>query len=409
MKRLISLIAFLSITQAQAYDVHEWGTFTSLVGSNGSRQEGMFYEDEILPDFVHNFGRDLTDMSSLPVPVPPVTRPSCRNRKIACEFLEGQSITQKMETPVLYFHSKEAIDASVEVGFPEGIISQTFPAPVLSYPLPVPGVKLINGFARFDVKVLTDDALKLPVVPAGNIYAHARAVDANTIVSNGEAEKFIFYRGLGKFESKLFVTSASGDVTIENSAETTTPEAYLVDTTGTEGAIMSLGAFTRGETKTISARNILALKKEHQPFEAFAKNAKELLTKSLVENGLNLDEALAMVNTWEHGYFHTPGLRVLYILHPLEVENLLPMTITPAPEHLNRVFVGRVEVLRDVEESRLLNEILQKKEAYDVMALGRFAPSIINRIHEVAKERGIMTPSLEEVFLKLNKIISENM
>ena len=32
--------------------VHEWGTFTSLVGSNGQAQNGMYHEDEALPDFV---------------------------------------------------------------------------------------------------------------------------------------------------------------------------------------------------------------------------------------------------------------------------------------------------------------------------------------------------------------------
>ena len=423
MKIIISLIAILSISTVNAYDVHEWGTFTSLVGSNGARQDGMFYEDEVLPDFVHSFGEDrlgqnvlsLTSFSDFPThpvpqpPPPPVPPRNCHNRKVGCEFLVGQSITQKMETPVLYFHSKDALNATVEVGFPNGIISQTFPAPVLSLPAPVPGVSLTNGYARFEVNVLTDTNLPLPIVPIGNIYGHARAVDANTLVSNNEVEKFIFYRGLGKFESNLFISSSNGSIKIKNNARAKTPQAFLVDTDGTSGAILPIGSFAKNEVRIISSKTVNNLKGHHQTFELFASNARNLLLKSLIGNGLNADEALAMVNTWEHGYFHTPGLRVLYLLHPEEVEAILPMKITPKPENLKRVFVGRIEVLTDVEENHLFEQILKEKDAYDVMSLGRFAPSIINRIYELAKERNRLDKNTQSIFDKLNAIINEKM
>ena len=417
MKFLIAILLSLSMSTAYSdYKVHEWGTFTSLVGSDGSRQEGMFHEDEVLPNFVHNFGERLSEFNVLgptvftslpfptnlastptptPVPAPVPPRDRCGHSKLACNFLVGQSITQKMETPVLYFHSDKALNVSVEVGFPAGIISQTFPAPVISLPLAVPGVNLTNGFARFNVDVLTKTSLLPPVVEKGNIYAYARAVDANTIKSNNEVEKFIFYRGLGKFEAKLFITSENGNIAVKNIGTNNISQAFLVDTNDLGGAILPLGSFAGSVTKHISDKEIQSLKNHHQVFDLFAKSAKAQLTKSLVSSGLYIDEAVAMVNTWEHGYFKTPGLRVLYILNRNEVENILPMKITPAPQTLNRVFVGRIEILRDIDEDQILKQILVEKESFNVLALGRFAPSIISRIYKVAKERGVLDLKLE--------------
>ncbi|MBC7537968.1 MAG: hypothetical protein H7281_04055 [Bacteriovorax sp.] len=433
MKFLLLMLLSLSAANASStYNVHEWGTFTSLVGSDGTRQEGMFHEDEVLPSFVHNFGEQLPRLGLmafatlptfpplqrlLPTPTPTPTPPPHRNcgqhSKVGCDFLEGQSITQKMETPVLYFHSDVPLRVTVDVGFPTGIISQTYPAPVLSRPLANPGVSLTSGFARFNVEVLTKTELMPPVVERGNIYAHARAVDANTIKSNNEVEKFIFYRGLGKFETKLLITSHNGNISVKNNtlniSKNFIPRAFLVDTNEFGGAILSIGSFVGGKIKHISDKDIQSLKNHHQEFSIFAASAKALLTKSLVSEGLNLDEALAMVNTWEHGYFRTPGLRVLYILNRDEVENILPMTITPAPQVLNRVFVGRIEVLRDVEENQILAQILLEKESFNVMSLGRFAPSIISRVYQVAKERGLVDFKLQSLFDQFNFSIAENM
>ncbi len=58
---IFSLLTTFTISSAQArLAVHEWGTFTSLVGSNGKTQHGMYHEDERLPDYVHGFGETLS-------------------------------------------------------------------------------------------------------------------------------------------------------------------------------------------------------------------------------------------------------------------------------------------------------------------------------------------------------------
>jgi hypothetical protein len=409
---LLSLLLSLPVF-SQDFNVHEWGTFTSLVGSNGVRQNGMFHEDEVLPSFVHNFG-DLSSLPKLslkafnefdPTPVPrPIPRP-CGHSKVGCDFLENQDITQKMETPVLYFHSKTARNVIVDVGFPAGIISQTYPAPTMSFPEAIPGVKLTNGFARFNVDVLTHDQV-LPVVENKNIYAYARNVAANTIVSNHEAEKFIFYRGLGAFETKLFITSQNGNLKVVNTSKNSIPSVFVVDSDVSGGAIQALGELKAGQNLVVSDKNLLDLKNHHQGSAEFSESAKKLMLNSLVSNGLNTDEALAMLNTWEHGYFKTKGLRVLYVLNRNEVESILPMTITPSPAQLNRVFVGRIEVLLDTEENDILQKVVNEKTSFDITTLGRFAPNILSRIHDLARDRKVLTPELELVFEAYNKIIA---
>lgn len=110
------------------------------------------------------------------------------------------------------------------------------------------------------------------------------------------------------------------------------------------------------------------------------------------------------MDTWENGYFKIPGLRVLYILGNHEVESILPVRITPSPEQLSRVFVGRIEILLDSDEEHLLNQILSEGRQFKVAALGRLAQPILLRIQEVAKSKGLLTDDLSRT---INQLISQ--
>src|SRR5882672_11375392 len=62
------------------YEVHEWGTFTSMVGINGIALEGLHHEEEALPGFVHDLLKiDEFERGDGKVP--------------------ASRVTQKMETP----------------------------------------------------------------------------------------------------------------------------------------------------------------------------------------------------------------------------------------------------------------------------------------------------------------------
>jgi hypothetical protein len=80
---------------------------------------------------------------------------------------------------------------------------------------------------------------------------------------------------------------------------------------------------------------------------------KDDLQKSLVSEGLYPKEAEAMASTWERSYFHTEGLRVLYVVPDRVTEQLLPLQIDPAPKEMKRVLVGRLECLTPEVETEV--------------------------------------------------------
>ncbi len=401
---LLSLI-FLLTTQAHAkLTVHEWGTFTSLVGSNGQAQNGMYYEDEALPDFVHNFGDPKNSLQNAGMnlfawappqdPPPPPSR--CPGHpKVPCEYLFGQMITQKMETPVVYFYSDRSQKVDFNVSFPGGIISQSYPATSYSLPEAIPGVEMKNGFAHYEVNILKDVTTAPPFVDPSNIYSHARNVASDLIQVGQETEKFIFYRGLGEFKTKLLTTSKNGSLRIQNNGTDRIPAVFLVYTDGQKhGDIISLGKIDSRDNVVVSSRAIAKLQSTEQPLSTFLTAARQRLLQSLTKAGLFADEAQSMIDTWESGYFKTPGLRILYVLSRQEVEEILPVQVSPQPDELNRVFIGRIEILLDTVEEQVLAQVIVQADQYDVLQLGRMAQPILLRVQEMARLKGILTAEL---------------
>src|SRR5204863_10073458 len=90
--------------------VHEWGTFTSMQGSDGVVLEGLTREEEALPGFVCS----RTKVRDCPL----------RDKGWKGLEVPADHVTQKMETPVLYFHSPTARKVRVRVDFMKGLISQ---------------------------------------------------------------------------------------------------------------------------------------------------------------------------------------------------------------------------------------------------------------------------------------------
>lgn len=84
------------------FTVHEWGTFTSVAGADGSPVEwdALGGKDD-LPRFVNNFG-------------------------YRC-FKWRVTGTVRMETPVMYFYSPRELEAHVKVAFPRGLITEWYP------------------------------------------------------------------------------------------------------------------------------------------------------------------------------------------------------------------------------------------------------------------------------------------
>ncbi len=389
--KLLSLLLTLSsaLPSLAALKVHEWGTFTSMVGSDGITQNGMHHEDEQLPDFVHSFGVQFPQIVETPRPTPtPLPDENCPRPSKMCfgpGILENNVISQKMETPVLYFYTDQSMVVNVNVRFPQGVITQTFPAPVLTSPTQSTLQKIENGSTSF--RILTRPTkVALPAVPSGNIYAHARDVASDLIRSLGnsplvEDEKFIFYRGLGRFQPKIHITSTGDNLSVFVPSARIRPQAAFLTYVNEVGSVAFQELqFEIGQNEIKSA--VLNSIKESARLNN-TQVARKLLVSRLVLAGLNKDEAVAMYNTWEHGYLRVPGLRLLYILPEQEVEEILPLTISPQPQEIRRAFVARIEILTASEEQKILREILSKQDAFDVASLGRFAEPKLRRIRQV--------------------------
>ena len=149
--------------------VHEWGTFTSIAGADGLpiKWNTVGCKDD-LPAFVSNSGY--------------------RDVKVA--LME----TVRMETPVLYFYSPEALRAHVKVTFPQGSITEWYPRAKVS----PPGAATGSSIEWSDIHVEPSSTAAFPLERAPSRYYAARATDAASLEVNGQHEKFLFYRGAGQ-------------------------------------------------------------------------------------------------------------------------------------------------------------------------------------------------------------------
>ena len=86
------------------------------------------------------------------------------------------------------------------------------------------------------------------------------------------------------------------------------------------------------------------------------------MTESLVSSGLYAREATAMVKTWTDSWFQEDGVRVLYVLPRAWTDRTLPLALDPAPRGLERVMVGRAEVILPSVQQQLTEMLLKASE-----------------------------------------------
>ena len=374
--------------------VHEWGTNTIVVGTDGTTLRGLHHEEEDLPAFVYDRKSPSVAHSSAQV---------------------------KMETPVAYFYSDKPLTAHVEVSFPNGVLTQWYPAvvsyfpwsldkgdPVLdkSFPYSSPECRATFGAmkdGRLDwgnVEVLARDATPmLPDAPLDTFtWSHARDVAANAVRVTGKGssdvalppqeERFLFYRGLGNFPLGVKITAQPGSA-------------------GDDGGVV----LANGEGENVGAVFILRVEADHaafkvvpggiapngslaetappatQPIDAYAQDLAKAMVVELDKAGLYHEESIAMVKTWARQWFRTPGVRVLYLAPRARTDAQIPLTVIPAPIEMVRVMVIRVEALTRVEEQADLvaahnldaaASVRSSAEAY-FAGLGRFAEPRLRR------------------------------
>ena len=334
--------------------VHEWGTFTTLAGSDGGLLNGLYLDEEPLPDFVFQYQ------------TVPETIKNQRGKGVA---FEPTHVNVKMETPVLYLYSPHPLHASVRVDFPRGLISQWYPScsrgnnpPAGNTPAGGSGgnqdlVKAVdfttpvNGFMKWEPDILAPGTQQTISHPGGShTWNTPRQTDANLLsVKNGsreDVEKFIFYRGIANFTPPVrarFMGGAEGSpIEITNAGKQDLPYVLVYEKKGNGDAIIYWqGAVKGGEKQSVDHREGKVA--DFAEFE-----------KGLMAAGLYPKEAKAMLATWKNSYFGNKGIRIFWIAPEEWLNAILPLHINPQPREIKRVFVGRYELLSPAFETSLL-------------------------------------------------------
>jgi hypothetical protein len=356
----------------KGFVVHEWGTFLAMNGSDGVTLDGMYHEEHALPGFVHARSRN---------------------------ELRMRASNLKGETPVVYFYADAPVQARVEVGFPRGVWTQWYPRADFVGPSWVQTGSLLraaNGRIGWTVNVQPEPQPRpsLPDATADALWNFTRDVDAAYVsVSDTtgqrptEWERFIFYRGLGQATLPFEVSATGGRVTCEPGMTEGIRHVYLVRVEQGRGVyqyVPALGCGERVDRVMPSMDGAVAL-------EPFAARLADDLAARLVESGLYQKEARAMVNTWRTSYFTTEGTRVLFVLPQSWTDRFIPMKITPVPEKLVRVMVGRVELLTPDRERAVEGAISDlaspdpkvRAAAFDLLRdQGRYVEPIVRRTLE---------------------------
>jgi len=328
--------------------VHEWGTFTAIAGKDGQAVEWTPLSGTDLPQFVEH----ISDVN----------------------FKLGLRGTIRMETPVLYFYSPHDVTVSARVAFFKGLITEWYPHADHVQPggvmrntslkqLPADG-----SIAWNEVAVSPNLAGEFPREVKSNRYYAARETSSSPLrvkTSAGEQEeKFLFYRGVSASPLPLSAKlNSDGELVVKSLGEGEIPAAILFERRGERVGYRLTGALTDETTlePPVLTGSVNAVYGD--------------LEEILLAQGLYRDEAHAMVETWKDSWFEE-GSRLIYIAPRGFIDNVLPLTINPAPGQIVRVFVGRLEIVTRATARAVKTAVARNDEA-TLNKYGRFREPIV--------------------------------
>ncbi len=388
------LVGAKAWTPAQGFVVHEWGTLTSVVASDGTLLPGLHHEEEDLPGFVAD---------------------RMAQAKTTPSAVEVVPVDQKMETPVTYFYSAAQQEVVAKVDFPDGILTQWFPwvramsppvyvwhgAPPVdawlsaSQSIPPSCASRFEGpfkggsldWGKFQV-LGREDQPELAGPLGKTSWGFARNVASNTLAVGDQRERFLFYRGLGNFSLPLQATVAGNSARFVNpTGQGKVAAMFVMNVTAKSAGFTEVGALAGGDSTAVEIPAAALTLNE------FVQALRARLKAVLVADGLYEDEAEAMVDTWNRSYFLTPGIRAIYLLPQAVTDAVIPLHISPPPRVLKRTMVIRLELLTPAYEAQLqrwLTELAQPALALPArvkfLGLGRFAEPHLTRAVGLTKD-----------------------
>lgn len=371
MNRIVAILvsfvfAATAVAQDQSIIVHEWGTFTSFQDETGKTIDGINNDDEPVPSFVH---------SMLPGNIIPQSQ----------GYRAGDPIvTMRLETPVLYVYpagdrSGPLPKMNVKVEFQGGLLTQFFPDAQVKLDALTP-----SSLGRLVWTDLTLGGDRPGPTTDAHVWTAPRKPRSLAITTpKGESESYLFYRGVGSIDAPIKIVRKGGEFQIGGritGVEGGFPRLWLCEfrpdgqvAWRAVGALPATGStqvpaeFSAGE---LAAERLDALRAD--------------MHAALIADGLYPDEAAAMLDTWELSYFKSWGTRLFYIVPRAWTDRILPIEISPTPVQLQRVMVGRIdlvtprhrELLQELTTASNLSEQLPRLlQAYQ--GLGRFRHALV--------------------------------
>lgn len=364
----VSLRLLASSNAKEEFVAHEWGTFTSVQGADGIQIEWNPLIKTDLPEFVYSRTVAQGGFGSRY----PVLNPFGK---------DGMPSFVRMETPVIYFYSDKERTADVRVHFPMGRITEWYPQATRLGPYATTNKAEAREASRSLIEWTGVNILPpgTKEISAGKLirgknergedhYYAARETDANFLRmaspharSGVEYERDLFYRGVGFLKAPLTLTLQrnENDLELSSMAEPLTDLFVLTIWNG-----MARYQYV----DSVTPKNGRAVKLDSKPFAPLSEIRENIMREMaavLVRQGLYSKEAQAMVNTWKDQWFEEEGTRVLYLLSRDWTDRTLPLEISPRPNDIARVMVGRAELIVPSMERALSEQVTIYSEGDD--------------------------------------------
>jgi hypothetical protein len=278
-------------------------------------------------------------------------------------------VTLRLETPVLYFYPQGGYSApalEVKASFNGGWLTEFYPfadAENAGFPAALDGRS--QSSLQWKGLKLSADAKNIPQTQE-HVWLAPRAVHSAVVTENRrqEAEKYLFYRGVGHLDAPLVAVEDAGRLTLRPRLGSFRPfpEVWVIRVlsdgrvhyrympAGDQGA--ESVDIPRDDSTAPSARNDLYAE----------------LTDTLVKQGLYREEALAMLETWELSYFESEGTRVMFVLPRPWIDAHLPLSISE-PADITRVMLGRIELVSYAQRATLRRLLDLPAAAFDLVPL----------------------------------------
>lgn len=355
---MVAMMALgLSAHAAGHFKAHEWGTFTSVHGADGTQIQWNPFVSTDLPGFVYS--RSIRN-GGFPQP------------NVLALLSKGTTLSYlRMETPVIYFYSEQERTVDVSVTFPDGSITEWYPQATGLGPFTTTNAadskRARQAFIEWkgvtilprDTTEISDGALIRE--NGDNHYYAARETDANLLrVSSPyarkgtEYERDLFYRGVGFIPAPITLQLDAN----ENHLRISTTNAHPIK----DLFVLTVrnGKARWQQVASVSTAREGSVKLDARPFEPLVKAQRSIaapMKTALVRHGLYEREAQAMVDTWKSQWFAEEGIRVLYLLPAPWTDEALPLQITPEPDDVVRVMVGRAELITPSMEWELIRQV----------------------------------------------------